>query len=466
MLRHAGWGGGDRAVSKSWKAPRWIGTRERSAAHAAIAVSVATVMVVAVACGGDGGEQGAGEATKLTVAAVAGTESEPLKAILPDYEKETGVEIDLVELPYPNLFEKLQTNLSSESDAYDVAFMDDPWLPAFAGGGYLVPLQDLGYKGDDEDFARASIDIGKWPTPGSPEVPNTEGGEPTQYAIPIVGNAQMYNYREDLLDKKRLAPPKTWDDVLKIAKSFQGSGTFGFVARAATGNPIVTNFSPVLRGYGGDYFDDSWQVIVNDGSGVAALERYVQLTKFSPPGVANFDADQLNQTLLDGKGVQAANWPAWAPVLEGPDSKVAGDIGYSVTPAQPGEKPGPTLGNWLLGIPTGSAYQEDAFDFITWATSEESFRKMLEASDGAVPPRLSLLQDPALAKQFPWFPALADSLEVARFRPRIPNWNEIEEILGRHLNEAVTGTAEPQEALDAAAEEMASAMKRAGITDG
>jgi multiple sugar transport system substrate-binding protein len=430
------------------------------------ATGAALLLVAAVACGGDGGgEQASGEATELTVAAVAGTESEPLKAILPDYEKETGVQIDLVELPYTNLFEKLQTNLTSESDAYDVAFMDDPWLPAFAGGGFLVPLEDLGYEGDDSDFAQASIDIGKWPTPGSPEVPGTEGGEPTQYALPIVGNAQMYNYREDLLKQKGMPPPKTWDDALQIARAFEGTQYFGFVARAATGNPIVTNFSPVLRGFGGDYFDDNWNPIVNNRVGVAALERYVALSKFSPPGVANFDADQLNQTLLDGKGVQAANWPAWGPVLEGPDSKVAGKIGYSVTPAQPGQRPGPTLGNWLLGVPTGSAYQQDAFEFIEWATSEESFRKMVKVHDGAVPPRLSLLEDPALAKKFPWFPALADSLEVAKFRPRIPNWNEIEEILGRHLNEAVTGTASPQEALDAAAEEMASAMKRAGLSE-
>jgi multiple sugar transport system substrate-binding protein len=435
----------------------------RSISNVIAAAGAALLMVAASACG-DGGGQAQGKATELTVAAVAGTESEPLKAILPDYEQETGIHIDLVELPYTNLFEKLQTNLSSESDAYDVAFMDDPWLPAFAGGGFLVPLQDLGYDSDDQDFAQASIDIGKWPTPGSPEVPNTEGGEPAQYAIPIVGNAQMYNYRKDLLRQRGLAPPRSWDDVLEIAQSFEGTQYFGFVARAATGNPIVTNFSPVLRGYGGDYFDENWNPTVNNAAGVAALERYVELTKFSPPGVANFDADQLNQTLLDGKGVQASNWPAWGPVLEGPESTVRGKIGYTVTPSQPGQEPGPTLGNWLLGIPTGSAWQEDAYDFITWATSEDSFRKMLEASDGAVPPRLSLLEDPGLAKRFPWFPALADSLEVARFRPRIPNWNEIEEILGRHLNEAVTGTAEPQDALDAAAEEMASAMKRAGLT--
>lgn len=400
------------------------------------------------------------KASSITVAAVAGTESDPLGKVLGEYKRRAGVRVDLVRAPYSNLFQKLLTNLTSNSDAFDIAFMDDPWLPAFAGGGFLVPLDTLGYKGDDPDYVKQSIAIGKWPTPGSPPVPKTLSGAPRQYAIPIVGNAQFFSYRKDLLQQKGLGKPSTWDDVLRIAKAFEGTGDFGYVIRGATGNPIVTNFSPVLRGFGGDYFDAKWNTRLNDANGLAALNRFLALAQFSPPGRANFDAEELNQTLLDGKGVQALNWPAWGPVLEAPSSKVRGKMGYVTTPAGPaGHRP--TMGNWLLGIPKGSKKQADAFAFIMWATSKATWKEL--AKLGGVPPRKTVLLNPSFVGTHPWYPAIAASLALARFRPRIPNWSEIEDIVGRHLNDALTGAEKPKPALDAAAKEMTAAMKRAGI---
>ena len=46
---------------------------------------------------------------KLTMAVVAGGETKGLKAILPMWEREMGVKVELVEFPYPTLYEKLVT---------------------------------------------------------------------------------------------------------------------------------------------------------------------------------------------------------------------------------------------------------------------------------------------------------------------------------------------------------------------
>src|SRR6266481_3755877 len=50
------------------------------------------------------------QATKpaeLVIAAVAGNESLGLKAVAPTYERERGIKLNIVEMPYPTLYEKL-----------------------------------------------------------------------------------------------------------------------------------------------------------------------------------------------------------------------------------------------------------------------------------------------------------------------------------------------------------------------
>src|ERR1700727_436880 len=65
----------------------------------------------------------------LTIAVNAGVEGSALKAAAHEWGELRNTRIEVVELPYANLFEKESLDLASRTGAYDVIMMDDPWFP-------------------------------------------------------------------------------------------------------------------------------------------------------------------------------------------------------------------------------------------------------------------------------------------------------------------------------------------------
>src|SRR5262249_17026955 len=158
--------------------------------------------------------------------------------------------------------------------------------------------------------------------------------------------------------------------------------------------------------------------------GIAALEFMVELGKYSPPGYASFNADEVGAHLLQGTAAMSINWPAWISSFSDPaKSKVIGKIGFTNVPGQ--KKPGQAeIGNWLIAIPRDSQNAETAMDFLLWATSAEQMKR--SAQRGNPPTRKSLFNDAELVAKNPACSVQLRSLQSSRPRPRTPYWNEIE----------------------------------------
>ena len=189
----------------------------------------------------------------LTIAVNAGVEGTALKTAAQEWGADRGVHVEVVELPYANLFEKEQLDLTSRTGAYDVIMLDDPWFPRLVDGGNLAPLP----KAPDADFLKSCIDVCKNPYRTG-----------TMYALPYVGNSQLFFYRRDLFEKYKLAPPDKWDQVLAAAKKIgAGEKMYGYVMRAAPGNAVVADFMPLLWAFGGDVLDSSGKPVVRFAGG-------------------------------------------------------------------------------------------------------------------------------------------------------------------------------------------------------
>lgn len=409
------------------------------------------------------GAQGAlpAKPAKLTMAVVAGGETKGLKAILPIWEKEKGVKVELVEFPYPQLYEKLVTTFQANAGTYDLLIADDPWMPKFGAEGWLTPLDsEFGYKRDADIFP-VVYDLGTWPPPRGPVPPGEKSKPAHLYAITLVGNVEFFMYRKDLVSE-----PKTWDDVIANAKKVQDpkAPMFGMVLRGAKGNPVISEFTPVLLSFGGKIFDDNWKVVLNSKESVAALKFFTKdLKQYAPPGVENYDAAERAREVATGRAAQGFIWPAEiTDIVENPSvSKVVGKLGYTLAPKGPGNMNGPLIGNWLLGIPKGSKNKRWAYEFITWATSAAMQKPY--ALGGGIPFRKSVLLDPDMNKQFAFFKAMAASLAApAQWRPRTQEWNAVETILGTHVNAALAGIETPEDAIAKSATEIEKQMREKG----
>ena len=399
-------------------------------------------------------------AKSLTLAVNSGVEGDALKQAALDYEAQTGVHINIAEFPYANLFEKELLDLNARTGAYDLIMLDDPWFPKFGTQQLLTDLtpllQNRGLKGPDEDFVPASIALGR---------------EPYQtgalYALPYVGNSQLLFYRKDLFAKHNLKAPATWDEVLAAAKLIDeqetkgapgGGKVYGYVMRAAQGNAAVADFMPIFWAFGGEMFDAGGRPTVNSAEGIAALKFMLELGKYSPPGYASFNADEVGAHLLQGTAAVSINWPAWISSFGDPaKSKVIGQMEFTTMPGA--KNPGRAeIGNWLIAIPRDAKNKDAAFEFLLWATSAEQMKR--SAVRGNPPTRKSLFNDAELVAKFPAYPAQLRSLESSKPRPRTPFWNEIENVFGIYLSKANGGELSAEDAMNQANAEIAKILER------
>ena len=396
---------------------------------------------------------------QLTVAVVSGVEGEALKQAALDYEKEMGTHINIAEFPYANLFEKELIDLKARTGAYDVIMLDDPWFPRYANEQLLAPIAPAppAEKLDsDSDFIGTSMALCRHPY---------KTGQ--LYALPYVGNSQLFFYRKDLFEKHSLKPPATWNDVLVAAKTIHekesaganGGQIYGYVMRAAQGNAAVADFMPIFWAFGGEMFDEGGNPTVHSPEGIAALEFMLELGKYSPPGYASFNADEVSAHLLQGTAAMSINWPAWLSSFSDPSkSKVIGKMEFTTLPGA--KKPGQAeIGNWLLAIPRDSQNAEAALEFILWATTAEQMKR--SAQRGNPPTRESLFRDAELVAKNPAYPAQLRSLASSRPRPRTPQWNEIENVFGIFISKANSGELSPAEAMNQANAEIDKIRKRA-----
>src|SRR5215216_2958570 len=396
----------------------------------------------------------------LTLAVVSGVEGEALQQAAPDYEALKGVHIEIAAFPYTNLFEKELIDLKARTGAYDLIMLDDPWFPRFANEQLLTELTPLlqkrGQSGPDSDFVDTSVALCRHPYQTGP-----------LYALPYVGNSQLFFYRKDLFEKHALKAPETWNDVLTAAKTIQekeatganGERIHGYVMRAAQGNAAVADFMPIFWAFGGEMFGPDGKPTVNSPEGIAALEFMTELGKYSPPGYASFNADDVGAHLLQGTAAMSINWPAWISSFSDPaKSKVIGKMEFTTLPSA--QKPGQAeIGNWLIAIPRDSQNAEAAIDFLLWATSAEQMKR--SAQRGNPPTRKSLFHDAELVAKNPAYPAQLRSLESSRPRPRTPYWNEIENAFGIFLSKANSGELSPAEAMNQANAEIEKILQRA-----
>jgi multiple sugar transport system substrate-binding protein len=396
----------------------------------------------------------------LTIAINSGVEGDALRQAAKDYEQQTGIHISIAEFPYANLFEKELIDLNARTGAYDLIMLDDPWFPKFASLNLLTDLTPLlqkrGKTAPDDDFVASSTSLCRNPYQTG-----------ALFALPYVGNSQLFFYRKDLFQKHNLKAPASWDEVLTAARTISeqettgapgGGRVYGYVMRAAQGNAAVADFMPIFWAFGGEMFDGGGQPTVNSPEGIAALKLMIELGKYSPPGYPSFNADEVGAHLLQGTAAMSINWPAWiSSFSDAKKSKVIGQMEFGQMPGA--KNPGRAeIGNWLIAIPRDARNSEAAMDFLLWATSAEQMK--MSAQRGNPPTRKSVFNDPQLVDRFPSYPAQLRSLESSRPRPRTPMWNEIENAFGIYLSKANGGELSAEDAMNQANAEIAKIVAR------
>ena len=346
----------------------------------------------------------------------------------------------------------------NKAGQYDVYVLDDPWVPQFGAADVLEDLTADGIDTSGDDWIASMLDTGYWPPRQGPRVKGFEDATPKLIAIPFIGDLQTMTYRNDVFTN---GPPATWDDLITKGKEGVAAGAIKYpvVFRGVAGNPIVTSWFPIFLSYGGQFFDDKWNVTFNNAVGKAATAFFIGAMKENaPPGVVEYDSDQEGSAILGGEAGAIIQYTGNALKADDPaQSKVVGKLDFGVVPKQV-EAIG-QLGIFIAGVPKSAPHKDNAIAFLKWYTSPEIQAKLAEA--GPIPVRRS-----AFAVEKPGnrlIPVALKQLEAGSVaRPRTPDWAKIEEILGIALNKALQTGSGGDAALDAAAAQVTDYLKQAG----
>ncbi len=285
----------------------------------------------------------------VNVMTQTGAIQEPLQRRAPDFEKMTGAKINIIAVPFSDLYQKVLTDWASGTNSVDAAVFAPQWMVDYVSGGYL---EDLGPR-VAKDKAIEWNDI----APFFRDFSASFGGK--TYLIPLDGDFHMLYYRSDVLEKAGLKPPTTWDEYLAVAKAlngkdFNGDGGKGFGSciakkRNAQSYWFVSDIVGSMvqaKGTGqGAFFDtkDMKPLIDNEGFR-KALDFLKESGKYGPPDELNMDVSDTRPLFVSGKCALNLDWgDVGVLAIDPAASKVIDKTGSAITP---GSK---EVVNWATG---------------------------------------------------------------------------------------------------------------------
>jgi ABC-type glycerol-3-phosphate transport system substrate-binding protein len=352
----------------------------------------------------------------LTFSMLAGYKEDVLRASLPEFEKKTGIKVVVDAAPFGDLYKKQLLSLST-GGRYDVLFMDEPWIPPLSE--FLLPLGERMKTLDVADFVPTTLMAGAF--------------QGAQYAIPVDPNVQLLVYRKDLFEQKGLKPPATWDELLAAAKTFHDPAKEKYGIAVTASSDIQTALYMLLAqwSYGAELIDAGGRGALNSAAGKKGGEVFLELLKFTPPNVRSYNFADVNKAIQLGQAAMAIQWASGArPMEEKTKSSVAGKLGYARVPKAVRQTP--MRGVWTIGIAKNSANQDAAWQFATWLSGKEFGQAAIKypsATSAIHSPRISVLKDPGTRAFLPYADALYDSLQIAKERPRLREYADIQEHL-------------------------------------
>lgn len=283
------------------------------------------------------------------------------------------------------------------------------------------------------------------------------------WAIPFFAETGMMAYRKDLLAKAGFdAPPKTWDEVVKVAAAIKKGGTAGIAMRVAPGQGFnMFVFPMIMRAYGGKFFESypsNLTPAMNSPENLKALEMYSTLMNdYGPKGIGNFNFGEVAAAMQTGQVAMIVDGTSIiAQALDPAKSKFANQIGLAPVPSGPAGR-SPAIAVHGLAVPVDAPNPDASFAFIQWATSTPVLTKLalIEAYPDFT--RASVANNPIVTTKYasihPDFLKLRVQMlkeAIGHYRPLLPQWPQIGAAVGENINAAVNGIMKPQDALKAA----------------
>lgn len=317
-----------------------------------------------------------------------------LKEYLPEFEKKTGIKVNLDLQAFPVYNQRADLELSTKGSAWDFLNVTFIWSGRWVGAGWLTSLEGFlrdpkrtEPDWDPEDFVSGSM---------SPLV-DARGN---RYGFPWEAGTMMLGAsRGDLIEKAGLRLPDTFDDLLKVCDAIHDKdGVKAFV----NDNLHHWHWIPYLMGFGGKVFRDPPEDLtptLDTPEAARAAEYYAGLLRtYGRPGILSYTMDQAMTAQLSGRANIRTQALPWLITMSTSDkSLVKQTVRYGLMPGGPaGNFPG--VNSHGIGIPLGARNKDAAWEFIKWTLGKEMTRRFVVEKGYSSVCRRSVIESPEFRK--------------------------------------------------------------------
>ena len=418
----------------------------RQATIGAIAIALALAVVVPAVVVPAGAAEKPYDGMTLTLASQNDQFGTVMADLAPKFKDATGITVKVDIMSYPELLTKTTADFVGHTKGYDLITMDNVWSGQFAENGYTVNLTDW-IKRDADEIKLKDI---------YPVLLESLGGyKGKQVAFPFAGYANVLAYRTDLFKAAGLKAPQTMEEMVAdaIKLTDPAKKQYGFVANGQKGPAVAQDWMQYNAELGGSILGKDGKPALNSPANIKSLTVYKELfDKAAPPGAADYDWGGREEAFRQGLAAQMQTWSVGAANYGNPDqSKVVGKFAITVSPPGKGLPKKYGVGGWGMAINADidDKRKEAAWLWIKWLTSP-AIHKELNLKGAGSYLRISETHDADLKAKFPFVTVIDEVFANGdgEYRPRIPQYPQIQDLLGTAVNAVLIGNADPKKALD------------------
>lgn len=348
------------------------------------------------------------------------------------------VQVNLEFVPYEALHDKIVAARGAGGNGYDVVLFDAIWPAEFSK---FDLLQDVS--------SRISADEKEKIFPGAM---NTVVFKGKTLGMPWILDTKYLYYNKAMLEKAGIKDlPQTWQQVMDDARIIKQKNIvkYPLVWSWSQAEALVCDYTTLVSGFGGKFYNNGKL----DFSTPASLQAVKLMKNSLDEGLTNpasreYLEEDVRKAFSNGDAAFALNWTyMYNMANDAKQSKVAGQVGIMPAPGDAPNRFGAVNGSMGLGIAKGSSHPEQAWQYISYMTSQPVQNKYATLS---LPIWKSSYQDPAVSKNQESLIAAADkSLNVMLSRPETADYSRLSNTLQQQLQQVLVGSATPEAAIQA-----------------
>jgi multiple sugar transport system substrate-binding protein len=345
---------------------------------------------------------------------------DPEFGFLEEFQKTNNIEVNFDIVSFNKYYAELIQ--SFENYKYDVVMVAGHlWLKEFAAKGYLAELKlnaapDYNYR-DILTEIREELEL-----------------DGRKYLLPSFSDGHILVYRKS--DKtKNIGEKITIKELIAVVKSYEQS-TNPFLLKADI-SEIFLDLLPYFRARGLEPFSKNGEFLLNNQSGRAAFNDYLDLKKYCKKSVINSGNEEVKNAIKKKKVELAVTWSGQLSSVLDKDCLEKDSLDFAYL-----ESPWKTT--WSFALNNLSQKKEAAEEFMYFITSQKVDRAV--GAHCGNPTRLSNFE--ADRDEFRWYKVVLEMLNNSKNLPDLKNAGKLINICSAEFHQALQGNISVEEALN------------------